>query len=132
MVTADGSFVVAQANEAAFEALVGKTRVYHQVDERDIPPELKCGVCSGLLRDTVSLPCCGARYCDECARTQLLDNPDATMRFRCPGCKADQFPDNLVVDSEMRKKVEEFVKELGKKGKRAREDDEDEKSRKKI
>jgi hypothetical protein len=46
-------------------------------------------------------------------RTSLLDNPDLTLRFRCPVCKMDQFPDSLEVAVALRAEVGEFVRGLG-------------------
>ena len=35
-------------------------------EERLIPGELLCTLCSDLLTDAVVIPCCGNSYCDEC------------------------------------------------------------------
>ena len=35
-------------------------------DVVEIPPELVCRLCEGLIRDAVIIPCCGENYCDEC------------------------------------------------------------------
>ena len=35
-------------------------------DEKMIPGELLCTLCSDLLSDAVVIPCCGNSYCDEC------------------------------------------------------------------
>ena len=32
----------------------------------EIPPELVCRLCDGLIRDAVIITCCSENYCDEC------------------------------------------------------------------
>jgi hypothetical protein len=43
-------------------------------------------------------------------RTSLVENEDPTMRFRCPVCRVDQFPDNLLDNKEIRQKVDQLLK----------------------
>lgn len=31
-----------------------------------IPDELKCSMCSELMKDAVIIQCCGESFCDEC------------------------------------------------------------------
>jgi len=38
-----------------------------------------------------------------------LENQDPSLRLRCPVCKNDQFPDNLVANKDIRSKVEKFI-----------------------
>ncbi|RKP04038.1 hypothetical protein CXG81DRAFT_8693, partial [Caulochytrium protostelioides] len=80
MVTADGSFVVARPNEAAFEkATAAQTKsqstsvgdLYRQLPPR---PGMACPICKYVIRDAVQLPCCKSNFCDDCIRSSLLDN----------------------------------------------------------
>ena len=32
----------------------------------NVPENLQCGVCKGLLKDAVVLTCCGKSCCDDC------------------------------------------------------------------
>jgi len=85
----------------------------------EIPDELRCRICDGLLREAVLVPCCKQYCCDSCMycsqvrmtyrdptgiRTKLLDN-----RFVCPLCKAvDVSPDSLEPDRAKRQEVQRF------------------------
>ena len=40
---------------------------------------LKCGICSGILRDPVQLLTCGCRYCQSCIQDQI----DAASGYVC-------------------------------------------------
>ncbi|KAL3900065.1 MAG: hypothetical protein SGCHY_001593 [Lobulomycetales sp.] len=126
MVTADGNLVVAQPNEEAFTAVTAQSRNFQKLKDADIPEHLKCKIHNGMLQDATMVPCCKSLFCETCIRTSLLDNPDLTLRFRCPVCKMDQFPDSLVVAREIRAEVEAFVRDAAASSvgeKRAREDD---------
>ena len=41
-------------------------------EEKLIPGELLCTLCSDLLTDAVVIPCCGNSYCDECKLLWLI------------------------------------------------------------
>ncbi len=107
MVTEEGAFVVMKSNDDAWSALNKKRGV-----QEDVPKELECRLCKGLLRDPTSVKCCkDVYYCDECIRHALLENEDATLRFKCPNCFKDAFPDDLRREDDIKKKVVEFLKE---------------------
>ncbi|KAI9105839.1 DWNN domain-containing protein [Phlyctochytrium arcticum] len=116
MITQNGELVIAQPNEQAWADVAAKNRNYLGVGDihemAPVPPELACPLCQKLLRDAVGVPCCGMAYCDECIRTQLLDNEDHDRFLKCPNCDQDQSPDNLVVNKELRGKVETHIREF--------------------
>ncbi|RKP18288.1 DWNN-domain-containing protein, partial [Rozella allomycis CSF55] len=74
MVTDDGSLVVVQANTSEWEKLnqlkQGSTMsdITSMLSQLAIPAGLTCPLCSSLIRDAVSINCCGTDYCDECIR----------------------------------------------------------------
>jgi len=35
-------------------------------ETRPIPDELKCSICSELMKEAVIIQCCGESFCDEC------------------------------------------------------------------
>ena len=35
-------------------------------EARPIPDELKCSICSELMKEAVIIQCCGESFCDEC------------------------------------------------------------------
>ena len=37
-----------------------------KVDEVEIPSELLCELCKGVIRDAVIITCCSEAFCDEC------------------------------------------------------------------
>ncbi|VDO44794.1 unnamed protein product, partial [Onchocerca flexuosa] len=74
---------------------------------REIPPELKCPICSQLLRDAVLTTCCGDSFCADCLQQRLLETPNA----KCPGTNCFQTAvsaDKLVPNLKMRQAVEAF------------------------
>ncbi|VIO95169.1 Zinc knuckle family protein [Brugia malayi] len=74
---------------------------------REIPPELKCPICSQLLRDAVLTTCCGDSFCADCLQQRLLETPNA----KCPGTNCFQTAvstDKLVPNLKMRQAAEAF------------------------
>ncbi|CAH1767010.1 10236_t:CDS:2 [Entrophospora sp. SA101] len=88
LVTQDGNLVIAQANDAAWEKFHARQKSYvtsnEVLEEIPIPDELKCMICNGLLREAVITPCCQVLFCDE------------YEHFKCPNCKEDLVPDDLL------------------------------------
>lgn len=37
---------------------------------KSVPDELKCSICSELMKDAVIIQCCGESFCDECKFNQ--------------------------------------------------------------
>jgi hypothetical protein len=59
-----------------------------------IPKNLQCLVCKQLLRQAVTLPCCGNCACDQCARNSLLEK---NMTCPNPLCGKKCKPDSLLL-----------------------------------
>ncbi|KDN45447.1 DWNN-domain-containing protein [Tilletiaria anomala UBC 951] len=108
MITADGDFVIAQADTATWQKQRGRAKILTKSDVYELRPSdssLTCALCSRLLRDAVKTPCCGTRFCEECIQNHLLEHD-----FMCPECeKSVQDLDRLERDQETRDKVEEFI-----------------------
>ena len=61
-------------------------------------PQLICGLCKELIKDTVIIPCCGESYCYDCIQDHLCEN-----EFTCPACKKENVsPDNLAPNKALR------------------------------
>lgn len=54
-----------------------------EVDVVEIPPELVCRLCDGLIRDAVIIPCCGENYCDDCECTVAVIGVDWYLSIVC-------------------------------------------------
>ena len=37
-----------------------------EVNEVKVPPDIVCGLCSGVMKDAVIITCCQESFCDEC------------------------------------------------------------------
>ncbi|KAI9034234.1 DWNN domain-containing protein [Hyaloraphidium curvatum] len=115
MVSADGSLVVATANEQAFEKAVASRAKGMAVDlseiwdEAPVPKELACPICKKLIRDAVVIPCCGVSFCDDCIRNHLT--ADET-HGQCPNCLEDGInADRLVPNKHLRAAAENHLRE---------------------
>ncbi|KAG9017163.1 hypothetical protein FRB90_001515 [Tulasnella sp. 427] len=121
MVTPEGGFVVAEPDNAAWERQQkAKAKGLTEAEVKDRPPRdpsLACPQCEKLLRDAVKTPCCQKDYCEECIHTHLLEGS-----FECPNCKS-RIPslDKLRIDSEMRGKVREYVRNTVEESRKAAE-----------
>ena len=50
---------------------------------QSVPDELKCSICSELMKDAVIIQCCGESFCDECKlRFYQCDGVDTHMFIR--------------------------------------------------
>lgn len=59
--------IVVQCFGCYSEAMLKKTKPLAPVKEVQlIPDELKCSMCSELMKDAVIIQCCGESFCDEC------------------------------------------------------------------
>ncbi|KAJ2396978.1 Retinoblastoma-binding protein, partial [Coemansia sp. RSA 2559] len=114
LVTSDGTLVVATANKAAWDHAQrltgGAIASADAIDASQVPDGLKCYICRSLARDAVTTPCCKTVFCSACIETALLQTGD--MRFTCPDCSTKGVvPDQLEAASEVRGKVDEFLRE---------------------
>lgn len=122
MLTADGTYVVAQVDSESWRRNRVRTKPLTQSDVYQSTPNntaLACPLCSKLLRDAVKTPCCGTSYCEECIQTHLLEH-----EFICAECEK-RIPDleQLRPDEEARKSVREYVKETIEQSERDLEED---------
>lgn len=133
MITADGTYVVAQVDSATWEKeraqgvkALSKSDVYQAVPSDN---SLACPLCSKLLRNAVQTPCCSTRFCEECIQTHLLEHD-----FACAECDR-RIADlgNLKRDDETRRKVEQYVQDAVEKSEgelKEREEKEEEEAKK--
>lgn len=99
--------------------MLKKSKPSAPVKVQSIPDELKCSMCSELMKDAVIIQCCGESFCDECKscavclcvcvcdndlpmlvgiRDYLLEND-----FTCPKCsETDVSPDTLMANKALR------------------------------
>ncbi|GJQ81780.1 hypothetical protein Trydic_g324 [Trypoxylus dichotomus] len=81
-----------------------------QEEQPEIPEDLICSICSGLLTDAVMIPCCGNSFCDECIRSCLLESED----HECPDChERDISPGTLIPNRYLRNSVANFKNTTG-------------------
>ncbi|MCO5557780.1 hypothetical protein L7F22_011351 [Adiantum nelumboides] len=68
-----GTVAILRPNEAVFEREVEGLPSSRNIV--DIPFELRCPLCKGVLKDAVlTSRCCFKSYCDKCIRNQILSN----------------------------------------------------------
>ncbi len=102
-------------------------------DEASVPKEMACPLCKKLIRDAVTVPCCGKSYCDEHIREYLLNE---SHYLTCPNCKEEPMsPDQLQINRHLRQAAEKHVRAYieekdrmdakSEDGKRFRDDDPD-------
>lgn len=66
-----GGVAVLRPNEAVFQKEIEGLPSHKTVGE--IPPELRCPLCGGVLKDAVlTSKCCFKSYCDKCIRDQII------------------------------------------------------------
>jgi len=108
MVTPDGGYVVAQADSATWEKQRAKAKGLSENDVREnavTDPALACPIDSKLFREATKTPCCSTTYCEDCIQTHLLEHD-----FVCPNCTTRIGSlDRLEPDTEMRRKVKEYI-----------------------
>jgi hypothetical protein len=103
----EGELVVPKVDLNAMLKSAGEKAGESKVDEVEIPSELLCELCKGVIRDAVIITCCSEAFCDECIRSHLLEND-----FTCPNCASNMSPDQLVINKALRKHAQKFRSEL--------------------
>mmetsp|Transcript_102631 Transcript_102631/g.162151 ORF Transcript_102631/g.162151 Transcript_102631/m.162151 type:complete len:622 (+) Transcript_102631:42-1907(+) len=73
---------------------------------RKIEETLKCPLCNQMFRQAVLVPCCGATFCGDCVTDRLASA--SVENSRCPGCRKEVFPHQLVANEDIRKQVEKI------------------------
>ncbi|KAJ3102474.1 hypothetical protein HDU97_000556 [Phlyctochytrium planicorne] len=116
MVTQNGELVVAAPNSHAWSKVQPTATSFAGVGDiyemAPVLPEFECSSCHKNMKDPVSMPCCKAKYCDECIRDLLLENEDHSKRFRCPSCGTNCTPDQLISEPELRDAIEAHLRDF--------------------
>ncbi|RKP35874.1 DWNN domain-containing protein, partial [Dimargaris cristalligena] len=115
MVTEDGSLVVAQANDAAWQKFHKSSQQTVATDAGlegiTVPADFKCALCQGLIKEAVRTPCCQTAYCDDCITGALLDTHPSS-HFTCPHCrKSALVPDQLIPDPALRQRIDHHIQQ---------------------
>ncbi|TPX14395.1 uncharacterized protein E0L32_005359 [Thyridium curvatum] len=114
MVNADGDFVIAEPDKAAWEKFQAKTKTSADAQESAALADkelrdrgLECPIDKKLFIDPMKTPCCEKTYCNDCITNALIESD-----FVCPGCQTDGvLIDDLKADDDVVKKIEEYQKE---------------------
>jgi protein MPE1 len=124
MVNADGDFVIAQPDKAAWELYQEKAKASAAAAAEAAAAEgsrelhargLECPIDKRMFLEPTKTPCCQRTYCSDCITNALIDSD-----FVCPGCSTEGvLLDNLSVDEDAvaRIKAYEAEKAEGKKEK---------------
>ncbi|KAJ5172254.1 hypothetical protein N7492_004847 [Penicillium capsulatum] len=116
MVNADGDFVIAKPDKAAWElyqekvtASLAAAAEAAAAEERKVLQArgLECPVDKRMFLEPTKTPCCQRTYCNDCITNALIDSD-----FVCPGCSTEGvLIDNLVPDDEATSKIKVFEAE---------------------
>lgn len=128
MVNADGDFVIAQPDKAAWELYQEKAKASAAAAAEAAAAEgskelqargLECPIDKRMFLEPTKTPCCNRTYCNDCITNALIESD-----FICPGCSTEGvLLDNLTVDGEAVAKIKAFEAEKaeGKKEKEKQE-----------
>ncbi|KAJ9141658.1 Retinoblastoma-binding protein [Pleurostoma richardsiae] len=114
MVNADGEFVIAEPDKAAWEQFQAKTKssaaaqkVAAQGEKELQDRGLECPIDKKMFIDPMKTPCCAKTYCNDCITNALIEGD-----LICPGCQTEGvLIDDLKPDDETSAKIEEYLKE---------------------
>lgn len=116
MVNADGDFVIAKPDKAAWElyqekvtASLAAAAEAAAFEERKALQArgLECSVDKRMFIEPTKTPCCQRTYCNDCITNALIDSD-----FVCPGCSTEGvLIDNLIPDDEATSKIKAFEAE---------------------
>jgi hypothetical protein len=76
----------------------------------DVPSDLKCSLCEKLFTEAVSVSCCKTNYCHECITYSMLENPDPSLRMKCPSCKRQIKLEDISVNYPLRDEVMNYIR----------------------
>ena len=115
MVNADGEWVVAEPDQAAWAQYQAKAKVAAVAQEaaargsKELQDKgLECSIDKRLFVDPTKTPCCQSTFCHDCITNALLEND-----LRCPECSTENVPvDDLVPDEQMMTKVQSYEREM--------------------
>ncbi|MCJ1485427.1 hypothetical protein MMC06_005601 [Schaereria dolodes] len=114
MVNAEGEWVIAEPDKAAWEQYQAKAKVSAAAQEaaargsKELQDRgLECSIDKHLFVEPTKTPCCKMTYCNECITTALLDND-----LQCPGCSTNGILiDDLIPDIDMVAKIRDYKEE---------------------
>jgi protein MPE1 len=114
MVNADGEFVIAEPDRAAWEQFQAKTKsaaaaqkIANLGDKELQERGLECSIDKRMFIDPMKTPCCEKTYCNDCITNALIESD-----FTCPGCGTEEvFIDNLKPDEEMTARLKAYLEE---------------------
>ncbi|PHT53275.1 hypothetical protein CQW23_07737 [Capsicum baccatum] len=73
MATPSGSVGVSKSNVEGLSSSTSSSSIKSSF--RDIPPQLHCPLCKGLMKDSViASKCCFSSFCDKCIRNHIISN----------------------------------------------------------
>lgn len=114
MVNAEGEYVIAEPDRAAWDKFQEKTkssaaaqRAAASGDKELQERGLECSIDKRMFVDPMKTPCCEKTYCNDCITDALI-----VSDFTCPGCGTEEvLIDNLILDKEMGEKIAAYLDE---------------------
>ena len=114
MVNAEGEWVIAEPDKAAWDQYQAKAKVSAAAQEaatqgsKELQARgLECSIDKHLFVDPTKTPCCQTTFCHDCITNALLEND-----LHCPECSTENILiDDLIPDTEMNAKVRSYETE---------------------
>jgi protein MPE1 len=116
MVNADGDFVIAKPDKAAWELYQEKAKASAAAAAEAAAAEeskalqargLECPIDKRMFLEPTKTPCCQRTYCNDCISNALIESD-----FVCPGCSTEGvLLDNLTPDEEAASKIKTYEAE---------------------
>lgn len=116
MVNADGDFVIAKPDKAAWELYQEKAKASAAAAAEAAAAEeskalqargLECPIDKRMFLEPTKTPCCQRTYCNDCISNALIESD-----FVCPGCATEGvLLDNLTPDEEAVSKIKTYETE---------------------
>ena len=116
MVNADGDFVIAKPDKAAWELYQEKAKASAAAAAEAAAAEeskalqargLECPIDKRMFLEPTKTPCCERTYCNDCISNALIESD-----FVCPGCSTEGvLLDNLIPDEESVSKIKTYEAE---------------------
>lgn len=116
MVNADGDFVIAKPDKAAWELYQEKAKASAAASAEAAAAEeskalqargLECPIDKRMFLEPTKTPCCQRTYCNDCISNALIESD-----FVCPSCATEGvLLDNLIPDEEAVSKIKSYEAE---------------------
>lgn len=112
MVNADGDFVIAGPDKAAWEKFQAKAKTsaakQDTAQDKEVAERgLECSIDKKMFVEPMKTPCCQKTFCNDCINNALIEGD-----LVCPACETENvLMDDLTPDEEAAKKIEEYMKE---------------------